>query len=129
MPHVCTGKALKSCIHAIRCGIITDTTLWTLCRYRHKTHWSGAKNLLDRGKNNKFGDAAYAFEELVAELGAAFLCGATGVESVPREDHSQYIQNWLKALKSDKKFIFSASSQAQKAVDYLFSFQEQAEAA
>jgi len=48
---------------------------------------------------------------------------------VPREDHSQYIQNWLKALKSDKKFIFSASSQAQKAVDYLFSFQEQAEAA
>lgn len=97
--------------------------------FHELTHWSGAKTRLDRGKNNKFGDAAYAFEELVAELGAAFLCGATGVESAPREDHSQYIQNWLQALKSDKKFIFSASSQAQKAVDYLFSFQEQAEAA
>ena len=97
--------------------------------FHELTHWTGAASRLDRGKHNKFGDAAYAFEELVAELGAAFLCGSTGVESAPREDHSQYIQNWLQALKSDKKFIFAASSQAQKAVDYLFSFHEQAEAA
>lgn len=97
--------------------------------FHELTHWTGAASRLDRGKHNKFGDTAYAFEELVAELGAAFLCGSTGVESAPREDHSQYIQNWLQALKSDKKFIFAASSQAQKAVDYLFSFHEQAEAA
>jgi len=47
------------------------------------------------------------------------------VTATAREDHALYIENWLKALKSDKKFIFSAASQAQKAVDFLFGFQEQ----
>ena len=97
--------------------------------YHELTHWSGAKHRLDRNQNNKFGDEDYAFEELVAELGAAMLCASTGIESAPREDHARYIQNWLKALKNDKKFIFAASSQAQKATDYLFSFQDQMEMA
>ena len=92
--------------------------------FHELTHWTGAKHRLDRLNNDKFGGKDYAFEELVAELGAAMFCASTGVTSSPREDHARYINNWLKALKSDKRFIFSAASQAQKAVDFLFSQQQ-----
>ncbi|PZO81761.1 MAG: peptidase [Micavibrio aeruginosavorus] len=88
--------------------------------FHELTHWTGAKHRLDRLNNDKFGGKDYAFEELVAELGAAMCCASTGVASSPREDHARYINNWLKALKSDKRFIFAAASQAQKAVDFLF---------
>lgn len=92
--------------------------------FHELTHWTGAKHRLDRLNTAKFGGKDYAFEELVAELGAAMCCASTGVTSSPREDHARYIQNWLHALKSDKRFIFSAASQAQKAVDFLFSSQQ-----
>lgn len=74
---------------------------------------------LFREKAGKYGDEKYAFEELIAELGAAFLCARLGISSKVRDDHAAYINNWLQALKDDKKFIFSAASQAQIAVDYL----------
>ena len=90
--------------------------------FHEMTHATGAKHRLDRDMNHKFASKDYAFEELIAELGAAMLCTSTGVTPAPREDHALYIQNWLKALKNDKKFIFAASSQAQKAADYLHSF-------
>lgn len=93
--------------------------------FHELTHWTGAKHRLDREQHKKYGDSAYAFEELVAELGAAMLCTALGATPAPREDHAQYIQNWLKALDDDKRFIFSAASQAQKAVDFLYSLQQQ----
>ena len=89
--------------------------------FHELTHWTGAKHRLDRDHNGKYGSPDYAFEELIAELGAAMCCAVTGVEAVVREDHAHYIQSWLTALKGDKKFIFAASSQAQKAVDYLYS--------
>jgi antirestriction protein ArdC len=59
----------------------------------------------------------YAYEELVAELGAAMLCAYTGIDGDLR--HSGYIESWLKALRNDKKFILSASGKAQSAMDYL----------
>ena len=59
------------------------------------------------------------FKELVAELGAVFLCAKLTIEKEPRPDYVDYIINWLEALKGDKKFIFSASTRAQDAVDYL----------
>jgi len=93
------------------------------------THWSGAAHRLDRIKGGKRGDTDYAFEELVAELGAAMLCAALGITPGTRADHAQYIDGWLKALKSDKKFIFSAASQAQKAADYLTDLQNREAAA
>ncbi|MCB9995160.1 MAG: DUF1738 domain-containing protein [Rhodospirillales bacterium] len=93
------------------------------------THWSGSESRLDRAKGRKHGDADYAYEELVAELGAAMLCAALGITSATRADHAQYIDGWLKALKSDKKFIFSAASQAQKAADYLTDLQNREAAA
>ena len=67
----------------------------------------------------KFGDEGYAKEELVAELGAAFLCADLGITPETREDHAAYIASWLTALKNDQRFIFSAAAHAQRAVDYL----------
>lgn len=84
------------------------------------THWTGAKHRLDRDKAKNKGELEkYAFEELVAELGAAFLCAQLGVTQTPRDGHALYLKSWLQALKDDKKYIFSAAAQAARAVDYL----------
>lgn len=91
--------------------------------FHELTHWAGAPHRLNREKGKKFADSTYAFEELIAELGAAMLCASLGVATTPRADHAHYIDGWLKALKDDKKFIFTAASQAQKAADYLQSLQ------
>ena len=101
------------------CGIIRVTALWVLCRYRHKTHWSGHENRLARQYGERFGDDAYAMEELVAELGAAFLCGDLGITVEPRPDHAAYIDYWLRIMKGDRKAIFTAASAANKAAEYL----------
>lgn len=83
------------------------------------THWTGHETRCNRNLRNRFGDEAYAAEELVAELGAAFVCALLQLDSVPRPDHAQYLANWLKVLKNDKRAIFTAASQAQRAVDYM----------
>jgi antirestriction protein ArdC len=67
----------------------------------------------------RFGDEAYAIEELIAELGSAYTMANLQLESTPRQDHAQYIQSWLRVLKADSRAIFTAASQAQKAADYL----------
>jgi hypothetical protein len=85
------------------------------------THWSGAKHRLDRTKGKRFADTAYAFEELIAELGSAFLCEKYAVKGDIR--HEGYIQSWLKALKNDNKMIFKASAYAQKSTDYIVNFE------
>jgi antirestriction protein ArdC len=83
------------------------------------THWAGAPHRLNRVKGKKFGDPDYAFEELVAELGAAFLCSAFGIVNEPRPDHAAYIGRWLDILGRDNRAIFKAASLAQHAVEYL----------
>ncbi|MBT3022041.1 MAG: DUF1738 domain-containing protein [Candidatus Thiodiazotropha sp. (ex Lucina aurantia)] len=82
------------------------------------THSTGSKNRLNRDLSGRFGDQAYAFEELVAELGSAMICGTLGLEQQPRLDHAQYIKGWLSNLRNDHKFIIAAASHAQKAADY-----------
>lgn len=87
-------------------------------------HWTRHPSRLDRDFGRKrFGDEGYAKEELVAELGSCFLASDLGFEPIPEEHHAAYIQSWLKALKDDKRLIFSAASHAQKAVEYLHSLQ------
>lgn len=82
------------------------------------THWTGADTRLDRKLNEgKFGNEAYAFEELVAELGAAMLCNANGIEG--RLQHTEYIAGWLKVLANDNRHILKAASLAQKAFDFI----------
>ncbi len=75
----------------------------------------------------KYADAGYAMEELVAEIGSAFLCCDLGITPESREDHAAYIQSWLTVLKNDTRAIFTAASHAQKAADFLKSLQPQTE--
>ena len=90
------------------------------------THWSGHKSRCNRGLSGRFGSESYAAEELVAELGAAFVCAELGLASEPRPDHAAYIDNWLKVLRGDKRAIFTAAAAAQRAADWMHQHQPQA---
>jgi antirestriction protein ArdC len=86
--------------------------------FHELTHWTSDKKRCDRDiSKGRFGNPDYAFEELVAELGAAFLCSTHGIAGDLR--HAGYIESWLKALKNDNKAIFKASGLAQSAADYV----------
>ena len=88
------------------------------------THWTKHEKRLDREFGRKrWGDEGYAREELVAELGAAFLCADLSLTPEPGTDHAAYIQSWLKVLRDDKRAIFSAAAHAQRAADFLHSLQ------
>lgn len=86
-------------------------------------HWSGHKSRLNREILNAFGSADYAREELVAELGACFICADLGIFVEPREDHAAYLASWLKVLKEDKRAIFRAAAAAEKAAAFLHKLQ------
>jgi antirestriction protein ArdC len=85
--------------------------------FHELTHWTGHKVRLDRDLQNRFGSRIYAAEELIAELGAAFLCAEFGFDGDLRS--AGYIGNWIELLKADKRAFFTACSQASKAADYL----------
>jgi antirestriction protein ArdC len=85
--------------------------------FHELTHWTAHRSRLDRDLKNRFGSRNYAAEELVAELGAAFLCAEFGFDGDQR--HAGYIGNWIELLKADKRAFFTACSQASKAADYL----------
>jgi antirestriction protein ArdC len=85
--------------------------------FHELTHWTGHKSRLDRDLKNRFGSRDYAAEELVAELGAAFLCAEFGFDGDVR--NAGYIASWIDLLKADKRAFFTACSKASKAADYL----------
>lgn len=91
------------------------------------THWTGHKSRCEREFGKRFGDDAYAVEELVAELGAAFGTAALGLQGELR--HVEYLGNWLKVLRGDKRAIFTAASQARKAHEFLAAFSAEEKAA
>ena len=84
-------------------------------------HWTGHSTRLDRHKaiDGKHGKNSYAFEELVAELGAAMLCGELGVHNGYRDDHAKYVGGWLDIMRGDSTAIMEAASMASKAVDVI----------
>ncbi len=82
-------------------------------------HWTGNQSRLARDMGKRFGDRAYAAEELVAEIGAAFLCAELGITQTTRPDHAQYLANWLQLLKSDDHAIFTAAARASEAATFL----------
>lgn len=84
-------------------------------------HWSGADHRLARDLKGRFGTDAYAIEELVAELGSAFLAAHLGLAVEPRADHAAYLASWLRVLREDSRAILTASAKAQEAVDFLTS--------
>ena len=91
--------------------------------FHELTHATGHKSRLDRHQKNKcshhFGSQDYSKEELVAEMGAAFLCGHCQIENKTIDNSAAYIGSWLKRLKDDVKLVVLAAAQAQKAADYI----------
>tara|TARA_B100000949_G_scaffold200157_1_gene187563 strand:+ start:39 stop:899 length:861 start_codon:yes stop_codon:yes gene_type:complete len=85
--------------------------------FHELAHWTGAKKRLNREKSKNFGSKTYAIEELIAELAAAYLCIEHKISGALQ--HEEYISSWIKTLESDVNFIFTASSKAQKASDYI----------
>jgi antirestriction protein ArdC len=106
-----------------------DAESYAATKAHELPHWTAHESRLARTLGKRFGDDAYAAEELVAELGSAFLCSALGITPEVRDDHAAYLDHWLKALKSDRKAIFTAAAHAQRAVDYLHGLQEEKAAA
>lgn len=93
------------------------------------THWTRHETRLNRDFGRKrWGDEGYAAEELVAELGSAFLCADLGLTPEPRPDHASYIKNWLRVLKNDKRAIFTAAAHAERATAFLHGLQPEAAA-
>jgi hypothetical protein len=97
----------------------TGDAIRHLCGYiiHELTHWTGAKSRLERDFSGRFGTHAYALEELVAEIGAAFLCAEFGFDIVSRS--AGYLDHWLQACKANPRAIFAAASNASKAAEYL----------
>lgn len=90
-------------------------------KFHELIHSTGHETRLNRKdfKGNGFGSEKYSKEELVAEIGASFLCARCGIENKTIDNSAAYIQGWLKRLDNDKTLIISAAAQAQKAVDYI----------
>jgi antirestriction protein ArdC len=88
-------------------------------------HWTGHESRLDRQLNEgRFGNEAYAFEELVAELGSSFICQDLGIDGKFQDNHLAYLKSWLKVLKNDTKAIFRASSLAKVATKEILPQEE-----
>lgn len=85
-------------------------------------HASGHPSRLGRDLSGRFSSFSYACEELVAELGAAYICAELGISAEPRKDHAQYLAHWLAVMKADKKAIFTAAAKASEAARYLLDF-------
>jgi antirestriction protein ArdC len=101
----------------------TDTSTATEAFYsvilHELVHWSGHPMRLNRDLSGRFGTSAYAIEELVAELGAAFLCADLGISLNPRRDHAAYVASWLQVLRQQKSAIFTAASSSTAACRFL----------
>ncbi len=87
--------------------------------FHELVHWSGSKNRLDRQLSNSFGDQAYAMEEMIAEMGAAFLSADFQIENHVREDHAKYLAAWMSKVKENKRTLVQAAAKASAAVDYM----------
>jgi antirestriction protein ArdC len=95
--------------------------------YHELTHATGHASRLNRKgitNHNGFGSSDYGKEELIAEMGAAFLCGCTGIENRTLDNSAAYIEGWIKAIREDKKIVITAAAAAQKAADYILNKQE-----
>lgn len=106
-------------------GAFVDMGAYYATALHELTHWTGISSRCDRQYRKRFGDTAYAREELVAEMGSAFLCEHCGIDG--KLQHSEYIGNWIQVLKSDKRAVLIAASHAQKAADFILKIEQQEE--
>lgn len=98
-------------------GAFKDRGSYYATALHELTHWTGHPERLDRALGRRFGESAYAVEELVAEIGSAFLCASCGIDG--ELQHPEYIGEWIKVLRGDKRAIFTASTKAQQAADFI----------
>ena len=110
-------------IHMPSKGLFNGETEYYSTLLHELSHWTGHESRLDRELNTgRFGNEAYAFEELVAELASTFLCAHLGVHQGYQENHARYLKSWLKVLKDDSKALMTAASQAERAYKFLCAF-------
>jgi antirestriction protein ArdC len=112
-------RADTDCVHMPAFGAFKEPLFYYSVLSHETTHATAAPHRLNRDLSGRFGSEPYAMEELIAELGAAFLCAELGLPTDPRADHAPYINSWLKALRNDKRAIFTAAAKAQEAVDWM----------
>ena len=108
-------------IHLPHRTAFAETAGYVSTKAHEFVHWTGREGRLGRSVPSH--SNGYAFEELVAELGAAFVCARLGVSTRPRAEHASYIAAWLRVLRQDSRAIFRAAAYAQRAADYLQRFQ------
>lgn len=101
-----------------------DAPAYYSTRAHESAHWTGHASRLGRDLTGRFGSDAYAAEELVAELSAAFTCARLGLSMAPRPDHAAYLASWLRVLRTDTSALFTAASKAQDASDHLATLSE-----
>jgi antirestriction protein ArdC len=102
--------------------LFTSTEEIYACLFHEASHASGSRKRLNRKSITEaapFGSPTYSFEELVAEMSAAYLCAEAGISPAVLENQAAYIQGWLAKIGSDKRMVVSAAAQAQKAADYI----------
>jgi len=104
--------------------VFRDAVAYYAILAHEATHATGHPSRCARDLKGRFGEEAYAAEELVAELGAAFLCADLALAPEPRPDHAAYVASWLKVLRGDKRAIFTAAAKAQAAADWMHAQQE-----
>ena len=116
---VAAYNVTKDCILLPRFELFRDGDAYYATLAHEVTHWTGAKTRLDRPFAKDADSEEYAFEELIADLGAAFLAAHLKLSSEPKPEHAAYLATWLRRLKDDKRAIFAAASKAQAAADYV----------
>lgn len=105
-------------------GDFKDAEHYYATFFHEAVHWTGHHTRLGRFKEKvRPTKDEYAYEELVAELGASFICAELGIEQITREDHTAYLAHWINAMKADKKLIFKAAAAASKASDMIRPYQ------
>lgn len=102
---------------------MTRSEAWHAVELHEHAHWTSHKSRCNRELGRRFGDKEYIAEELIAEIASAQLCALLGVTQDVRLDHAQYLAHWLTLMKADPKAIFTAATEASRAVDYLVGLQ------
>jgi antirestriction protein ArdC len=113
-------------IHLPHFEAFIDPATYYGVAFHELTHWTGHENRCGRDLRNRFGSEAYAAEELIAELGAAYLSALVGIAPEPRVDHASYISSWLTILRNDKRAIFTAATKASQAADFILNLETEA---
>lgn len=116
--HACYVPAVDEIHLPPRSSFVSEGAYYGVA-FHELTHWTGHSARCARDLGGRFGSDFYAMEELIAELGSAFLSAEVGISAAPRLDHAQYIDSWLRVLRSDTKAVFLAAGKASQATVYL----------